>query len=96
MPIYEYYCADCGLDYEVIRPVSKSNEPANCATCGNPGERQFSSEEDIRRGGERLLWGRLATGEDIANAVLFLASDEASYITGTSLTVDGGMLARAE
>jgi len=28
--------------------------------------------------------------------VLFLSSDEASYITGTSLTVDGGMLARTE
>ena len=39
---------------------------------------------------------RLGTGEDVANAVLFLASDEASFITGTALTVDGGMLARTE
>ena len=39
---------------------------------------------------------RLGTAADVANAVLFLASDEASFITGTALTVDGGMLARTE
>jgi len=37
---------------------------------------------------------RLGQPEDIAHAVLFLASEEASFITGTSLVVDGGMLAR--
>jgi 3-oxoacyl-[acyl-carrier protein] reductase len=35
--------------------------------------------------------GRKATPEDIAYAVAFLASDEASYITGQVLAVDGGM-----
>ncbi|NQW22089.1 MAG: zinc ribbon domain-containing protein [SAR202 cluster bacterium] len=43
MPIYEYYCADCGQDYNVMRPVSQSDAPANCATCGKPGERQLSN-----------------------------------------------------
>jgi len=37
--------------------------------------------------------GRVGEPEDIANAALFLASDEASWITGTVLRVDGGLLA---
>ncbi|MCF7982365.1 MAG: glucose 1-dehydrogenase [Pseudomonadales bacterium] len=37
--------------------------------------------------------GRLATAQDIANSVLFLASDEAAMITGTSFLVDGGTTA---
>ena len=37
--------------------------------------------------------GRVGTPEDIAHAVLFLASDRAAWITGTTLTVDGGLTA---
>ena len=37
--------------------------------------------------------GRVGEPDDIANAAMFLASDEASWITGTVLTVDGGLLA---
>ena len=53
-------------------------------------------EEDRRRYAQMVPAKRLGTGEDVANAVLFLASDEASFITGTALTVDGGMLARTD
>jgi NAD(P)-dependent dehydrogenase (short-subunit alcohol dehydrogenase family) len=37
--------------------------------------------------------GRLASTRDVANAALFLASDEAAFITGVALPVDGGMTA---
>jgi NAD(P)-dependent dehydrogenase (short-subunit alcohol dehydrogenase family) len=36
---------------------------------------------------------RLGTSEDVANAFLFLSSDEASFITGAVFTVDGGLTA---
>ncbi len=41
----------------------------------------------------RVPAGRLGLPEEIANAVLFLASDEATYITGATLVVDGGLTA---
>ncbi|MEQ8398486.1 SDR family oxidoreductase [Thalassobaculum sp.] len=41
----------------------------------------------------RTPWPRLGRPEDVANAVLFLSSDEASYITGENLMVDGGWMA---
>jgi 3-oxoacyl-[acyl-carrier protein] reductase len=40
---------------------------------------------------ERIPLGRLGTPDDVAHAVCFLASDEASYITGHVLAVNGGM-----
>lgn len=41
---------------------------------------------------KQIPLGRFGTAEDVANAIAFLASDEASYITGQVLVVDGGMV----
>jgi NAD(P)-dependent dehydrogenase (short-subunit alcohol dehydrogenase family) len=38
--------------------------------------------------------GRFGRAEEVAKAILFLASNDASYITGTTLFVDGGFLAQ--
>ena len=41
---------------------------------------------------ENVPLGKMGSPDDVANATIFLASDEASYITGTSIRVNGGML----
>lgn len=57
-----------------------------------PGERKFFTEEQLQQYGRSLPLGRLARPAEIADAVRFLVSEEASYITGSCLRVDGGML----
>ena len=47
----------------------------------------------LERRMQRLPMGRVGKSEDIAYGVLFLASDEASYVTGTELVIDGGTTA---
>jgi glucose 1-dehydrogenase len=60
-----------------------------------PGERATFGDEAVDHGGERLPWGRLGLPRDIGRAAVFLSSDDADYITGTSLLVDGGLWLRA-
>ena len=52
------------------------------------------NKELIEKELELLLMGRFADPREVAYAILFLASDEASFITGTGLTVDGGYTAQ--
>ena len=46
--------------------------------------------EIIQQLGKRTIMGRVGRPEEVANGVLFLVSEEASYITGTNLIIDGG------
>ena len=49
-------------------------------------------DPDIReRRSQRVPLGRLGTADDVARAVLFMVSDDAAYVTGTELLVDGGV-----
>ena len=43
MPLYEYYCADCQQEFQLIRPVSQAGAPGECDVCGRPGQRQLSN-----------------------------------------------------
>lgn len=54
----------------------------------------LSYEEDLAIEGPLHLLNRFGTAEEVSNAILFLASDEASFVTGTCLMVDGGYTAK--
>lgn len=64
-------------------------EPGNILTEGMQAHR---SAGFIASMAAAIPLGRMGTPEDVANAFLFLASDEASFITGTTIVVDGGQL----
>jgi NAD(P)-dependent dehydrogenase (short-subunit alcohol dehydrogenase family) len=53
--------------------------------------REEFTEEQIKIKKKLIPLGRLGRTEDIAKLVLFLASEESSYITGESFIIDGGM-----
>ena len=57
-------------------------------------EERFSPPEVNQILLDKTPMGRLGTAEDIANGVLFLASDESSWMTGAELVIDGGMTAQ--
>lgn len=60
-----------------------------------PGEHETFGDAAIAAGGATLPWGRLGVPADIGRTAVFLASDDADYITGSSLLVDGGLWLRA-
>lgn len=64
-------------------------EPGNILTDGMKAHR---SAAFIRSMEDAIPLGRLGTPRDVANAFLFLASDEAAFITGTTILVDGGQM----
>lgn len=51
----------------------------------------ITSEEALMRQGNEVPVGRLATPEEVASAIVYLCSNQAAYVTGESLLVDGGL-----
>ena len=99
------YCAAKGGLIVMAKAMAIDHGPdgirVNCVCPGDvmtpmlPDEaakRDISWDDYIAGAADRPL-GRVGTTEDIANAVLFLASDESSFVTGDALVVDGGGIA---
>lgn len=57
-----------------------------------PGERKFFHEEELSDRGSELPWGRLAKPDEIARGVVFMCDPGSDYITGSTLTIDGGIM----
>lgn len=83
------YCGRAGhaIRCNIVRPgsIMTPMQERVLAARGGARDDQFQKTLDAHP------MGRIATPDEVANAVLFLASDEASFITGASLAVDGGL-----
>jgi NAD(P)-dependent dehydrogenase (short-subunit alcohol dehydrogenase family) len=77
-----------GLRVNAVCPGSVDTEMIQAAW-----EKFGNVEEAQRLWSQKHPLGRIAQPEEVAQAILFLASDEASFITGTALAVDGGITA---
>lgn len=107
MPGVSAYAASKGGDLSLMRQLSLDFAADNIRVLAvNPGTiatpmvlaAAEATGEDIEAAlgsyGKDHPLGRVGQADEVANVVLFLASDEASFMTGESVTVDGGMMAK--
>ncbi|MBS2141027.1 SDR family oxidoreductase, partial [Escherichia coli] len=82
-----------GFDKTMAGGGGASGFPLNVVAPGFIGTDMARALSDDQRAGilAQVPAGRLGGAQEIANAVAFLASDEAAYITGETLHVNGGM-----
>jgi NAD(P)-dependent dehydrogenase (short-subunit alcohol dehydrogenase family) len=85
-----YLTRQIAVDYAKDHIVCNCISPGKIVT-GKPGI--DDDPERLARAAQRTPWPRLGRPQDIANAAVFLASDRATFITGSNLMVDGGWLA---
>lgn len=82
-----------GMTKALARELGSRNVTVNSVAPGfiNTDMTAQLAENQVDQLKQQIPLGRLGTPEDIAAAVLFLASDQASYVTGSTLHVNGGM-----
>ncbi|WP_399680852.1 SDR family oxidoreductase [Xenophilus sp.] len=78
-----------GVRVNVVNPGLTATERLQEGLAAEARHRGGTVEEALARAAERLPLGRIAEPEEIADAVLFLASARASYVTGAVLSMDG-------
>ena len=54
MPIYEYFCPQCNLKFELLRPLDQSNVTASCPRCHNEANRMVSCFTSASKGTEEV------------------------------------------
>lgn len=83
-----------GLSKSLAQEVASRNITVNCVAPGfiETPMTDVLSEEQKNRILAAIPLGKMGSAEDVANVVVFLASKEASYITGQTIHVNGGML----
>ncbi|BAF90368.1 putative dehydrogenase [Azorhizobium caulinodans ORS 571] len=86
----DYMTRQIAADYAKEGIVCNAVAPGKIVT-GQGG--RLLDEDVLDRARRRTPWPRFGRPEDVARAALFLASDEASFITGETLMVDGGWMA---
>jgi NAD(P)-dependent dehydrogenase (short-subunit alcohol dehydrogenase family) len=80
-----------GVRVNAVNPGLTLTERLKEGMAADAKMNQISEEEALRRANERLPLRRIAEPEEIANAVVFLASPRASYISGAILAMDGAV-----
>jgi 3-oxoacyl-[acyl-carrier protein] reductase len=82
-----------GMSRALAREIGSRNITVNCVAPGfiDTDMTRALTEQQVAALLQQIPAGRFGLPEDIAAAVAFLASDEASYITGSTLHVNGGM-----
>ena len=96
-----HYCASKGGINSLIRALALELAPKNITVnavapgaIDTPGASQASTKESKKQTLAMIPLARMGQPEDIANAVVFLASGKAGYITGQTIVVDGGWTLR--